>query len=546
MSYSATDLRVSYGAMKAERSVTTSNWKEYARYAWPENDFFWLQNNTASKGQQKNQRIYDSTAELSLDKFSALMQNLLTPHSKRWHEMEFMDPILNEDHDAKLYLQEITNRMFNMRYSGKTGFQHNLDLAYKNLGVYGTQALFIDYNKRDGLRYHSYFMGDIYIKENFQGRIDTVYRRFDFTPQQAIDAFPDGNIPDQIRRLANNKQEMNATNEYLHIVMPDDHFDQRKPTTRRFKSVYLLIDGGDIIEEGGYDTMPYIVSRFSLSPTEAYGRGPASKCFPDIKSVNAARRSIMRQGQRMVDPPILAYNDNRMSPGMTQTQLQNGGVVMGGVDENGRPTIQPWNSGAQLNAGYMEVEVLTNSIKAHFLVDMFEIFMNKDRMTATEFIGRDREKNVIISPAMDRQQPELLAMMIEREFDILGQMGLMPQKPPILEGRKSGVKPVYTSPLNRLQKAEEMQGMQAVMQEAIAIAPFNPAIMDTINDEAYLRLTVDGFGAPEKMIRSVDEIAAIRQQRAQQQQMAQQAEMQNQLADSNLKNAKARSELAGV
>lgn len=544
MTLSATDLRVMFGELKAERSNTTSNWQEYARYVWPDNEFFWLQNNTTSKGQQKNLRVYDSTPEESLEKFSALMQSMLTPHSQRWHTMEFMEPALNEDRDARLYLDEVTRRLFNMRYEGKTGFQHNIDLSYRNLGVYGTQALFVDYNKRDGVRYHTYFMGDIYIKENFQRRVDTVFRRFDYTPQQALEAFGADKLPDNVARLAKDGKGTTETHEYVHIVMPNDQYEQRNPGSRKFVSIYLLVDGGEIIDQGYYDTMPYIVSRFSVSPFESYGRGPTSRCFPDVKSLQAISRTVLRSAQKLVDPPILAFNDNRLSPGMTQAQIQSGGIVPGGVDENGRQTILPFNTGSQIQVGHMEAEEYRNRIKSTFYVDMFEIFMDKDRMTATEFIGRNREKNVLLSPAMNRQQAELLAPLIERELDVAKQMGILPEKPPVLEGRRTGIKPVYESSLNRLQKAEELQGMQATLQEAIQLAQINPEILDNINDEQYLRLTAEGHGAPEAMMRSIEEIEAMRQQRAQQQQAMAQAQMAPQIADANLKNAKAQQALA--
>ena len=69
-----------------------------------------------------------------------------------------------------------------------------------------------------------------------------------------------------------------------------------------------------MISEGGFDTMPYIVSRYVTGPRETYGRSPAMTILPDIKMINEMSKTVIRAGQKVVDPPLLVADEGVMFP----------------------------------------------------------------------------------------------------------------------------------------------------------------------------------------------------------------------------------------
>ena len=66
--------------------------------------------------------------------------------------------------------------------------------------------------------------------------------------------------------------------EFLHYVCPNEKFDIDKEDnlSMKYSSYYLCADTCEIVNVGGYHTMPYCMARVEVFPTEkVYGYGPA-------------------------------------------------------------------------------------------------------------------------------------------------------------------------------------------------------------------------------------------------------------------------------
>ena len=69
-----------------------------------------------SKGRQHNEKVFDATPGLALDRFKAAIHSLVTPRNQQWHGLATADEDLSEDPEVMRYLQEVTNRLFGARY----------------------------------------------------------------------------------------------------------------------------------------------------------------------------------------------------------------------------------------------------------------------------------------------------------------------------------------------------------------------------------------------------------------------------------------------
>ena len=78
----------------------------------------------------------------------------------------------------------------------------------------------------------------------------------------------------------------------------------------------------------------------------------------------------------------------------------------------------------------------------------------------------------------------------------------------------------YDSPMSRMQRAEELVGVQRSMELLTPFAQMNPSVLDVINQDELARLTLEVSGVPSPVINSEAAIKAIREQRAQQEQQA--------------------------
>ena len=74
--------------------------------------------------------------------------------------------------------------------------------------------------------------------------------------------------------------------------------------------------------------------------------------------------------------------------------------------------------------------------------------------------------------------------------------------------------------MSRMQRAEELVGVQRTMELLAPFAQLDPTVLDVFNTERLARLTAEVSGVPTPVLNSPDEVEAIRAQRAEQQQAA--------------------------
>jgi len=498
--------------LQRSRGVWESHWEEIAERVLPRSAVF---TGEREAGDKRTAKLFDATASLALERFAAAVESLLTPRGARWHTLRTSSQALNRDDDVKLYFDQVEQAMFAHRYSPRANFASQVHEGYMSLGAFGTSGLFIDEGPVRGAIYRSIHLADLFIAENEHGMIDTVFRRFEPSVRNANKMFPDGDFSDDFKKMLKDKPDQKV--KLLHVVMPraDRDPSRRDRKNAVFFSGYFEIKSKHLVEEGGFSTNPYIVSRYNSGPRETFGRSPAMTILPDIKMINEMSKTVIRAGQKVVDPPLLVADEGVMFPINTNA----GAATFARLDGRNQPPIQPLFTGARVDIGLEMMEQRRKVINDAFLVTLFQILVETPTMTATEVLQRAQEKGALLAPTIGRQQTEMLGPLIEREFDILDKQGLLPPIPELLVEAGGEYEIEYVSPLSRAMKAEEGVGILRTLEMVQPIAAVDPGVMDNFNTDEITRTLADTNGAPQRIMRNEDEIAAMREQRGQQAQM---------------------------
>lgn len=548
----AQDILADFSQEMTGRSTTEIQWQESAELAWPENKGMFTWGSTTTSGAKKNQRQIDSTAQLALETYMAICDSLLTPVDSYWHALTSPDPDLMKSRNVRLYYDKVREVLFNYRYLPESGFVGQNQTVWKSTGAFGSGVLFIDeYAGPDGergLRYRNIPMGEAYFRENHQGIIDTLYRAFYMTPRQAVQKW--GNAcPDGIRLKAETPGAgsgalgASTMEKFIHCVRPRKDYEQGRldDKGKYWESVYLSWNYRTVLSTGAYATFPYAISRFAVAPNEVYGRGPLMSVLPTVKTLNAEKSALLKQAHRSVDP-VLLVNDDALTNGVN---MMPGAVNVGGVNSDGRPLVHTLPIGnVQIGKEMMDDDRQT--IKDAFFIPLFQILTETPTMTATEVIERTREKATLLAPAMSRQV-DYLGQLIHREIAVLQSQNLLPPMPFELR-RVARMKPkiVFTSPLARAKKAEESSGTLRTIESLINIINVtqDPGPLDWIDMDEVTPALADNNAMPERFIRSPQEVAQIRQGRAQ----MQERQMQKEEApgDAALLNAAGKAKTAGI
>lgn len=519
--------------LQNDRFVWEAHWREVAERCLPRQDEF--QNRNITEGNKRTEKIFDATAVIALERSASAIDSLITPVTGEYHELESEDEGLTDDHDTKLYLEEVNRILFRMRYRPIANFSSQAHECYVSIMAFGTLGMFVDDMLGIGVRYKSIALAELYIAENAAGIVDYVHRKFKLSARQAEQKFGKDKLPEKIKQAC--EKEPFQKFEFIHCVKPNENIRARAKDYRGmpWSSYYMSIEGRSIVSEGGYRTMPYAVSRHVTAPSETYGRSPAMMVLPDIKMLNEMEKTTIRAAHKIVDPPLLIYGDGILSAFNARPNALN----YGGVDEQGRQLVHPLKTGANLPIVMEMGEQKRKVINDAFYITLFQILVQNPQMTATEALIRAQEKGQLLAPTVGRQQTEFLGPVIDRELDIASMAGILPEMPEKLRRSGGGVKVKYTSPLNRLRRAEDGVAIIRTIEQIRPLAEIKPEIMDTFNEDELSRELADINGVPTRVLRSREAVAALREQRMKTQAAMQQAEVADKASGAMAKMAKA-------
>lgn len=498
----------------SQRGTWESHWEEIAQRMLPAHSGAFMSNGIdREQGSKKTDYIYDSTAAVALKRFAAILDSLLTPRNQTWHRCMASDPVLNKNRAVRLWFEEINRLLFKFRYAPKANFSSQNQQNFLSLGAFGTGSLFVDGLRGEpGLRYRAIHLGEIYFCENHQGIVDKAYRCFPLSARQAAQKWGRDKLPEQIKSSLGTSPDKLFY--FIHCVRPREDMDPERVDHKGmpFASYYVSKEGKVLLEEGGFSTFPYAVSRYEQAPGETYGRGPAMDVLPAVKTLNEEKKTVLKQGHRSVDPVLLAHDD-----GVLDTfSMKPGAVNYGGVSADGRPLVHALPVGS-IAVGKELMDDERAIINDAFLVTLFQILVETPQMTATEIMERTREKGILLAPTVGRQQSEYLGPMIEREIDLLTMQQLLPPMPQALVEAKGEYRIEYDSPLSRAQRAEEASGLMRSVETALSIVNVtqNPEPLDHFNWDVVMPEISEIHGVPARWMRGLDEVAKIRAGRQQ-------------------------------
>lgn len=502
--------------MEQQRSSFDSIWQDIADRIIPRKAKFTKKKGPNDlKGERQTERIFDAVPALALDRFASAVHSLVVPRNQTWHKLKAAQPELNKSVAVQRYFAEVNARLFAARYA--SNFDNQAHECFYDLGAFATMSMFVgDAGAR--IMYRSVPIAQLYIAENRFGEVDVCHRRYPLTARNAVKTFPLDRLPESIKRAA--KDEPEKEFEFLCVVQPREDMDASRSDFKgmAFVQYDLSIDGRCMVDESGHHCFPYPVSRYSVTPGDIYGRGPAELVLPDIKMLNEMNKTTMQAAQLKVLPPILAHRDGILDA----IRLTPAAINYGAVDSQGRQLVHPLNIGGDLGIGIELMDQKRRVIQDAFWNTLFQILVETPNMTATEAMLRAQEKGALLAPTASRIESEFLARIVECELHIQTANGMMPEPPPELIEAGNGYTVDYESPMARARRSEEGVAMLRTWEQlAPAAQVVGPSVYRRFNFDESARILAEVNGYPAKAVYTDDEMVAIKAQ-ADQQAQAQQ------------------------
>jgi len=487
------------------------HWQEILDYVMPRKAEVTVQ---YAKGSKRTEKLYDSSAIHANTLLAASLQGTLTSASLPWFHLRVRDESLNQSREVQVWLEDCRNRMY--KAFNSSNFNTEVHEFYLDICSIGTSCIETE-EAENGFNFRTLHISEYFISENHQGKVDTLYRKFEYTARQAKQKWGDAVGP-KVQEAFENNPDKKFT--FIHCVMPSEEYKSKKQSKLPFISIHIGKEDKNVVQEGGYNEMPYLVTRWSKASGEEYGRSPAYNALPDIKTLNKAVELGLKAWAKAIDPPLLVEDDGVIG----RVKTTPAGITV--VRRDG--AIKPLNTGARFDVSDMKETELRGAIKQAFYSDQLEL-QSGPQMTATEVQVRYELMQRLLGPTLGRFQTEFLNPLIERCFAIMQRNEMFAPAPGTLDGIDIDIE--YVGPLARSQRMEEATAVERLYEMAANLAQIAPEVMDNIDHDAAIRSRAELLGVPKNIMRDPAVIEEKRKAEMQQQQEAMAMQQAQQGAD---------------
>lgn len=512
--------------LRSERESFMPHWRDLSDYVMPRRARYTIAER--NKGDRRNKKIIDSTATLAMRNLMAGMMSGLTSPARPWFSLTTPDPSLGEFGPVKTWLDDVTKRMRTIFL--KSNLYNALPLLYCDQGLFGTSAMAVLEDDQDVIRCYSFPIGSYCLAQSHRHTVDTFVREYAMTVRQLVQRFGLENCSRSVQDQYNNGN-YETWIDVAHMIHPNEEYNPEKLAAKykRFASCYWELgsdEEGKFLDESGFDEFPVMAPRWNLTGEDVYGHSPGMDALGDVQQLQAMQRRMIQSIDKMVNPPMVAP---------TSMQNKKASLLPGDITyvdtTQGSTGFRPAH---EIRMPLQELSVLVgetqNRIKRCFYEDLFLMLANSDRrqITAREIEERHEEKLLMLGPVLERQNEDLLDPLIDRTFAIMLRRGEVPPPPPEISGQELKVE--YISIMAQAQKMVATSGLERFVGFVGNLAAAKPDIADKLDFDQVVDEYSDMLGVPPKIVRPDEEVAKIREGRAQAIAAQQRAEQLQQVA----------------
>lgn len=467
----------------------------------------------------RDANLLNPAAQRALRKAAAGMTQAITPASDPWFRHAFVDRADREVTGGNEYVDTVDSRIRSVLAAG--GFYQAIHAFNKELLAFGCALLSCESSPRTVARFACQTCGTYAVALDADRELVCVVRRLKMTPRELAERFGEG-------RLSASTRQMLSTRPYspvdvAHVVQRREGADasRRDAGNMPFGSYWYEESGNGLLHEGGFRSMPFFFTVWDEA-RGVYGTGPGDEALADQKGIEAWEMRKAVGVEKLIDPPLLApgtlKRNVRAAPGEVVSDPAYG-------QSNGLKPLYEVNFGPAIQ--YVQEEVNQAALRLEDVM-MANIFANMSLetrpagMTMTEYMDRRRRSAELMGPTISSYEPRVLNPVIERVFLLLDEAGALPPPPDGLS-EWATLNVSYQSPMAQMLEQSGAVATAQFMEQIVPLVQAAPDILDKLDVDQMVDELAQRLGVPASIIRSDEQVAAIRRQRAEAQ-AAQQAQ----------------------
>lgn len=463
------------------------------------------------QGPMLNSRLVDATGILAMRVLAAGLQGGLTSPARPWFRLSLDDADLAKSRQGQEWLDECADRMRVVLH--RSNFYNVMHTLYAELGTFGTAFAFELADPRWGFSFVPLCAGEYALDCNERRRVDTVFRRVSMSLRQMAASFGPKALPEELRATLRRNPDQRFL--VAQAVFPRAERQPGRADARgmAFASLHWLEgrEGAHPLRVSGFRGFPGFGPRWDAAGNDVYGRSPAMDALPDCRMLQQMGITTLKAIHKAVDPPMsVAAGLRSVGLDLTPGAVNYVDSIPGQSPQAATPLVQVR---PELATARKAMEAVQNQIRAGLYNDLFKLVLEgRSQVTASEIAAREEEKLVLIGPVLERLHDELFLPLIDRTFELMRELDMLPPTPPELAGRRLRVE--FVSLLAQAQKLVGMGAADRYMALAGRAAAVWPEALDCLNVDRLLDSYAETLGLPVSLTRPQEERDALRRERA--------------------------------
>lgn len=512
-------------SLDQQRLSWFNHWRELAEYILPRRYRWLVMPNELSRGNPINGKILDSTGTIAARTLASGMMSGITSPTRPWFKLNIEGVDQEETSPISLWLAECEKRM--MRVFSESNFYNSVATLFTDLSVFNTAPMLIYEDYEDVIRCYNPCAGEYYLANGARMDVNVFYRKFTRTVAQCVEEWGIENVGESISRMYKaGGAQLQTEVVVAHGIEPNTEPREGVPQSFPFRECYWewgSANGGDkdkFFAKRGFHEMPGVFPRWDIVANDVYGNGPSMDALGDIKQLQQETKRKAQALDKMVNPPLLADLQLKNQPASTIP----GGVtyVAGLANSVGmKPiyTVMP-----PVQEIMMDIQQVQERIRTVLYNPLFLAITSLQTVrSAEEVAARRQEQLTQLGPVIERFQNEALNPIIDRVFNIMNRTRLLPPAPADIQGMP--IKVTYVSMLAEAQRSVATTGIERLLTLTGSLSAVFPTIGDKINSDQVVDEYADLLSVSPKLVRSDQEVEAMRMERAKKEQQIQQLQV---------------------
>lgn len=410
-----------------------------------------------TEGEQKGDRVFDSTLQVATVRFGNRLQSNLTPPFQKWAQL-LPGPFIPRDRkdEAQRILENIRDTFF--AALAASNFDTSVSEFYLDLAI-GTGCMIVQEGDDDvPIQYCTVPQHEVAYDLGPYGEPWGIFRRRKMMAYLIGEEWgKDFKPPEGWDRIIKDRPEREFT---LHECM---YFDAKERTW--YYDVCLRgaglgsratdKEGMAKIVEREYEESPWIITPWIKIAGENRGRGPVLHALADAKVLNKVKELILKNASLAIAGVWTARDDGVLNPNTVRITP---GAVISVADNAGSrgPALQALEFNGKFDVAQIIIEDLVTTIKKIMFDDQLPPDAGPVR-SATEIVERIKQLSADIGAPFGRLM-QFIRQVIQKSLNVLVRKGVITNTGgKLFKVDGSFINVQITSPLAQVQNLSEVQ-----------------------------------------------------------------------------------------